>query len=144
LNPADLIGRTWPATPPYEVSREKIAEFARALADPNPAYQGDRAVAPPTFAAVIANQAWQVLFDDPGLDVELKRVIHADQQFEWTRPIRAGDVLVAATEIEDFRARGTTDFITLAVHLSTTQGEAVAVSRSTLIHNRPTPQAVAA
>jgi acyl dehydratase len=141
LNPADLIGRTWPATQPYTVSREKIAEFARALADPNPAYQGDQAIAPPTLAAVIANQAWQALFDDPGLDVQLKRVIHADQQFEWTRPIRAGDTLVAAVAVEDLKVRGTTEFITLAVRLSTVEGEAVAVSRSSLIHNRPAPPA---
>ena len=54
----DYLGRTFPVTDPYEVSRVKIAEFAGAIGDPNPVYR-DRAaaqaagypdvIAPPTF-----------------------------------------------------------------------------------------------
>ena len=49
------VGRSYPATKPYRVSRAKIAEFATALGDQNPAYfDEDSPIAPPTFAAVIA------------------------------------------------------------------------------------------
>ena len=54
---AEHVGRRYPAAPPYVVSRAKIAEFAEAVRDDNPAYRGDHPVAPPTFAAVIAAQA---------------------------------------------------------------------------------------
>ena len=55
---ADHAPRVYPSTAPYEVSRAKIAEFAAALADANPAYCGPDAVAPPTFAAVLTAAAW--------------------------------------------------------------------------------------
>src|SRR5207248_1931270 len=34
----DYLGRTFPATEPYEVSRVKIADFAEAIGDRNPLY----------------------------------------------------------------------------------------------------------
>ena len=40
-----------PADGAVRVSAAKIAEFARALGDDNPAYAGDAPIAPPTFAA---------------------------------------------------------------------------------------------
>ena len=51
---AEHAGRTYDPAPAYRVSRAKIAEFARAIQDENPAYFGDHPIAPPTFAAVIA------------------------------------------------------------------------------------------
>ncbi len=36
---ASFVGRIYPPTEPYRVSREKIREFADAIDDPNPAYR---------------------------------------------------------------------------------------------------------
>ncbi len=33
-----FVGRSYPATAPYEVGREKIREFAEAIGDAAPAY----------------------------------------------------------------------------------------------------------
>jgi acyl dehydratase len=140
LTPEEMIGRTFPPTPPYEVSRAKIAEFAQALSDPNPAYYGDNPIAPPTFAAVLAAQAWAQMFADPELDLELKRIVHTDQHFEWNRAIRAGDVIQGSVTLEELRFRGLQEHITIAVHLMTTEGEEIGISRSTLIHHRATPR----
>ena len=38
VNP-DYVGRSFPPSEPYEVSRVKIAEFADAIGDPNPLYR---------------------------------------------------------------------------------------------------------
>ena len=38
INP-DYVGRTYPVSEPYEVTRVKIAEFADAIGDPNPVYR---------------------------------------------------------------------------------------------------------
>ncbi|WP_431977916.1 FAS1-like dehydratase domain-containing protein [Propioniciclava coleopterorum] len=116
------VGRSYPATQPYRVSREKIAEFAAALGDDNPAYAGDAPQAPPTFAAVLAAQAWGGLFADPELDLQLARTIHADQRFAWTRPLCAGDEVIATLTIDKVRARANTAFITVSVALDTTAG----------------------
>lgn len=131
------VGRGYPATQPYRVSREKIAEFATALGDDNPAYAGDAPQAPPTFAAVLAAQAWGGLFADPELDLQLARTIHADQRFAWTRPLRAGDEVTATLTIDKVRARANTAFITVSVALDTTAGEPVVTAASTLLHTWP-------
>ncbi|MEV4253452.1 MaoC family dehydratase N-terminal domain-containing protein, partial [Spirillospora sp. NPDC049652] len=46
----DFIGRTFPPSEPYEVSRVKIREFADAIGDPSPVYrdpEAARAAGPP-------------------------------------------------------------------------------------------------
>lgn len=129
------VGRSYPATAPYEVSRAKIAEFAAALGDAdNPAYAGDDPIAPPTFAAVLAAAAWDGLFDDPELGLSLSRTVHADQRFAWRRPLRAGDLVSATLTIEKVRVRGAAAFVTVAVVLSTTDGEELCTASSTLVH----------
>lgn len=132
---ADMVGRTYPPAPPYRVSRAKIHEFADALADPNPAYAGDDPVAPPTFAAVIAARAWGALFADPELGLALHRTMHGDQLFEFTRPLRDGDDVVATLTIERVRNRGALDMVTVAVDLAV-DGQSVCTARSTLMHTR--------
>ncbi|MDO5533715.1 MAG: MaoC family dehydratase N-terminal domain-containing protein [Propionibacteriaceae bacterium] len=131
------VGRTYPATAPYPVTAGKIAEFADALGDDNPAYRGPDAVAPPTFAIVVAFDAWEALFADPELDISLSRLIHGDQRFDIVRPLRAGDEVVSVLGIDKVRARGNSAFITVSVRIETTAGEPVATSTSTLLHTWP-------
>lgn len=131
------VGQTYPPTSPYEVTRGKIAEFAAALGDTDPAYGGPEPVAPPTFAAVLAAEAWGALFADPELDLQLKRTIHYDQTFAFDRPLRAGDVVKATLTIEKVRRRGDTAFITVSVSLATVAGESLCTATSTLLHTWP-------
>ena len=132
---AEHAGRTYDPAPAYRVSRAKIAEFARAIQDENPAYFGDQPIAPPTFAAVIAAQAWGSLFGDEELGLALHRTVHADQTFDFHRPLREGDDVVARLTIERVRSRGNLDMVTILVTL-TVGGEAVCDARSTLMHTR--------
>ncbi len=134
------VGTSYPATAPYEVTRGKIAEFAAALGDPNPAYAGADAVAPPTFAAVLAAEAWGALFADPALDLQLKRTLHYDQTFAYARPLRAGDEVTATLTIDKVRRRGDTAFITVSVLLATPAGESLCTATSTLLHTWPTSE----
>jgi len=129
------VGRAYPPAPPYLVSHAKIAEFAAAIRDDNPAYRGDAPVAPPTFAAVIAAQAWEALFGDPELDLALNRTMHTDQGFTFIRPLRPGDAVVARLTIEKVRNRGDLDMVTILVDLAV-DGESVCEARSTLMHTR--------
>ncbi len=129
------IGRSYPATEPYQVSRAKIAEFAAALGDGgNPAYHGAGPIAPPTFAVLLSSAAWGALFDDPELDLALSRTVHGDQRFTWNRPLRAGDEVTAQLTIEQVRLRGPAAIVTIAVRLVTTDGEDVCTATSTLMH----------
>ena len=130
------VGRTYPPTAPYEVSAAKIAEFARALGDDNAAYTGASPLAPPTFVAVIAAASWDALFGDEELDLALRRVVHADQRFDYQRPLRAGDVVEAVLSIDKVRNRGDVDIIGISVTVSTIDGERVCAASSTFYHTR--------
>jgi acyl dehydratase len=135
-------GRVYPPTPPYEVGREKIREFADAINDPNPAYR-DAAVAqqlghpdviaPPTFAIVVSLGAANVVLDDPDVELDYSRVVHGEQRFTHHRPIRAGDRLVATTTVENVRTVAGNDMLTTRVELATEDGEAVCTAVSMLV-----------
>src|ERR1700749_1829298 len=97
---ASFIGRSYPPTPVYRVSREKIREFADAINDPNPAYREVDAahalghpdvVAPPTFAIVLTLPAGAQFVTDPEAGVDYSRGVRAEERFRAARAITAGD-----------------------------------------------------
>lgn len=138
----DFIGRTYPPSEPYEVSRVKIKEFADAIGDPNPAYR-DRGeaqklghpdvVAPPSFAIVVTMPASGAPVVDPDLGLDYSRVVHGEQRFSYARPIHAGDVLVATATVEDIRTAGRNELMTTRVDLATPDGEHVCTAYSSLV-----------
>ncbi|WP_029068974.1 FAS1-like dehydratase domain-containing protein [Jonesia quinghaiensis] len=111
----DYVGREYPRTTAYQVSREKIAEFARSIGSQNPAclsYEAARGfgypdvVAPTTFAVIIAQRAEAQYIEDPQARVDFSRVVHADERFSYSRPIFAGDNLVTVLHVERIVERG--------------------------------------
>jgi acyl dehydratase len=138
----DYIGRTFPATAPYEVSRIKIAEFAEAIGDPNPVYRDQAAaqaagypdvVAPPTFPQVVSMGATRMVIGDPGLGVNYAMCVHGEQRFEYVRPLRAGDVVTAQSTIENIRGVGRNVLLTTRTEIQTVTGEHVCTAISTLV-----------
>jgi acyl dehydratase len=137
----DYLGRTYPPSPPYEVSRVKIAEFADAIGDPSPLYR-DRAaaqsaghpdvIAPPTFPVVISMAAGARAIGDPGLGLNYAMVVHGEQRFEYSRPLRAGDVVTAEVTIADIREAGRNVLVTTRAEIRTVDGEHVCTAQSTL------------
>ena len=86
---ADAIGR-WTAPDRFEVTRERIAEYAAATNDPVGAHR-DGEVAPPVFAIVPSfPSVMQVAFTVAPPEVAM-RVVHGRQDFHFHRPIRPGD-----------------------------------------------------
>lgn len=78
-------------------------------------------------------QAWQPVFDDPELGIQLDGTIHADQRFELARPLAEGDDVLATSVIEKVRVRGSTAMITICVKLATVTGEDLGTARSQMI-----------
>lgn len=135
-------GRQYPPTGPYEVSREKIREFATAIGDTNPAYFVREAaialghpdvIAPPTFPVVVSMQAAAQVVADPQLGLDYSRVVHGEQTFSYERPIRAGDLLTVIVTVESIRSAAGNDIITTRGDISTVDGEPVVTARSTLV-----------
>ncbi|AIY46252.1 MaoC/PaaZ C-terminal domain-containing protein [Mycolicibacterium fortuitum] len=85
---------TWTDEERFEVTRERLAEYAAATNDPIPAHRSGE-VAAPVFAIVPVFEALLVPAVDV-LPVELiPRVVHGEQDFHFHRPIRPGDKLVS-------------------------------------------------
>jgi hypothetical protein len=126
-----LTGRTFDPTPPYAVTREKIAEFTTAIGSA-PLDAGD--TAPLTFAIVVAFGAMTQLMTDPEVAIELHNVVHGDQRFEYARPVRAGDVLTGSITIDSLRTAAGMDMIGTRTVITTVQGEPVATAFATLVH----------
>jgi acyl dehydratase len=141
LDPS-FIGRTYPATPVYEVGREKIREFADAIGDDNLSYRDPvvaRAlgyvdvVAPPTFAIIVTMGAGQLVVDDPDVGIDYSRVVHGEQRFIAARPIVAGDRLRTTVSIDAIRAAAGNDMITIRADVATEAGEHVLTALSLLV-----------
>ena len=130
------VGRTYPPTEAYEVTAVKVAEFAAAIGDDDPRYRSATAVAPPTFAAVLAASAWQAMFEDPELDLALRRIVHGDQRFDLHRVLRVGDRVTATLTIDKVRVRESADIIGTSVAIRTLDDEPVATAVATFFHSR--------
>jgi acyl dehydratase len=141
INP-DFIGRTFPPSAPYEISRVKVAEFADAIGDRNPLYR-DRAaaveagypdvIAPPTFPIVITLASSGQAMADPDLNLNYAMVVHGEQRFSYERPLHAGDVVTSQVTISDIKSVGRNSVMTTTTRISTTDGEHVCTATGTLV-----------
>ena len=141
LNP-QFVGRVYGPGAPYEVSRVKIADFADAIGEPSVLCRDAEAarragypdvIAPPTFAVVISMHAADEANNDPGLGLDFSMVVHGQQSFAHSRPLHAGDTVVATTTVESIKAVGALSMMVTSTDLSTTDGEHVCTARSTLV-----------
>ena len=140
-----FIGRTYPPTRQYEVSREKIREFADAIGEKSELCQNIDAahaagypdlIAPPTFLILINLDAINILTSDPDLGLDYRRMVHTDQSFTHHRPVHAGDRLVVHTHVDDIMFRVGNDFLTVRAEIKSVDGELVSTGRATLVVRR--------
>ncbi|UCM89843.1 MaoC family dehydratase N-terminal domain-containing protein [Streptomyces marincola] len=137
-----FAGRSYPPTEPYEVGREKIREFAEAIGDANPAYTDPEAaarlghpdvIAPPTFVFAITYKAAGQVIRDPALGLDYSRVVHGDQRFAYTRPVRAGDLLSVTSTIESVRSMAGNEVIDVRGEVHDEKGEHVVTAFTKLV-----------
>lgn len=124
-----LVGRSYRSPEPYAVTSEKVREFVVATQG---TYDGS---VPPTFPIVVAFPAMQALLDDPDTGLALHRVVHGEQRFAYTRPVREGDRLSALLEVVSLRQIGGADIIGTRTTLSDETGATVCEAEATLVHS---------
>src|SRR5262249_11201291 len=124
---------------------EHVADFARALGDLNPRYLdagGSRGVvAPPTYPIAFMTQAMAGGMDTfLELGLNFMTLVHGEQEFEYLRPVRAGQPLTLPARVADIYEKtgpsGTLDFVVLETEARDTEGAPVFFSRNTLISKR--------
>ncbi|RAV17956.1 hypothetical protein DQP55_00185 [Mycolicibacterium sp. GF69] len=98
----NIIGTHYRYPDHFEVGREKIREFARAVKDDHPAHFSeasaqecgyDELIAPLTFLAVAGRRVQLEIFNQFDVPINMERVLHRDQKITFHRPIVAGDKL---------------------------------------------------
>jgi len=133
-----LIGQ-WGPDGRLRVEAGKIGEFAKAVKDDNPAYrEGDAPPAPPTFLMTIAHWLGTLGETRQGMKLDYRRLLHGEQEFEYVRPIRAGDVLTFRSRTKDVLQKegkrgGTMTFVIGETEFRNQHGDVVAYMRNTAI-----------
>lgn len=137
-----LIGRSYSSDFPFDVSRQKIREFAEAIGDPSPVYRdiaaarrlGHRDIpAPPTFPSVVSFEVGAKPRRDPALGLDYARVVHGEQRIVAHRPIYAGDILNAVATVDAIEVKGANELLTISCHIQDESGARIGQVISLLV-----------
>lgn len=130
----------------YEVGSVKMKEFAYAVAGGVPSFgftgtgapaglepwfHDDAAaaaspygslIALPSFAVVFAIAPFGLAVSDPALGIDLLRLVHGEQEFEFLEPVRPGDVMVSTGVITHIFDKAAKDFLTVTTESKNQHG----------------------
>ncbi|NUS44298.1 MAG: (R)-hydratase [Mycobacteriaceae bacterium] len=132
----------------YEVGREKIREFARAVQDFHPAHWDDAAarelgypglVAPVTFASATGGVLQRDMFRAALPDYAPSRLLHVEQELRCHRPVVAGDRLLYDVTVDSRRELAGGDIIVVSTAISDVDTGPVQSVHTTLIGRRGDP-----
>lgn len=130
------------------VNAEDIRRFADAIGDSNPIFRDAAAAELAGFRQVPATPTFvtrfRVPFAEAGLDPEHTQVLHGEQEYEYTRPLYAGDTVSVRQRVASLRqsARaGGMAIMTLEQLGDTSTGERVFTGRATVIVRDAPPDA---
>jgi N-terminal half of MaoC dehydratase len=124
---AAVAGKTYPAVK-FDIEPERVGEFARAIgADPGEGV-------PPTFAAVYSLGATAPqLFADEEAAVNFSRLLHAEQEFEWSRQPRVGETVTSVGRVASDTERRGMRFVSYATDTTDADGSPVCRSRALFV-----------
>ncbi|MGH7905486.1 MAG: MaoC/PaaZ C-terminal domain-containing protein [Candidatus Binataceae bacterium] len=93
------------------VTLDAIQKYARACNDDNSRFFDSEApggiVAPPLFGATVVWHSLLAATGDPELGVDLMRLLHGEQDMEFSSSIRHGDVITSRSRIASIETRAT-------------------------------------
>jgi hypothetical protein len=115
------------------VDQDKLRRFATAIgASPSSVESG---VAPPTYMKVVEGEGNSSREIVRALGVDLRRVMHVEQEFEYHAPIRAGDHLTVERRVADIydRKEGALEFVVVDSIIHRDGGECVGRSRQWIL-----------
>lgn len=136
-----FMGKEYPATE-YEIGREKMKEYARAVGDENPLYHDREAgaasgygdnVAPPLFASVYNLMGCAQMFFDPELKLNMAMLVHGEQEFEFHEPVKPGDLITTTGRIAEIKEKGNNDIVVYEARSLNQDGDLVTVGRATFV-----------
>lgn len=136
LNP-DYVGKVYSDKPRVITAEEGIA-YAKATLDPTPSLLSGEAI-PPMFAVnPIIDVAMQVC-RDPGLGVDLLRLVHGEERMHFGRLLRPGEMVRPESTITGIQNKASGELLQLT-HRVWVGDEVVAESQSAYFIRSPKPK----
>ena len=147
----NLLGKEFPG-PTWDIEKGKIGEFAKAIEDPNPIFYDEAAAKAVGLEGVPAPLTFLVTemfhFDEsisrPDYKVDMNRVLDGGTEFEYIKPVLAGDTISSSTKVVEIYEKtgklgGTMTFVVAETTYNNQKGEACVKSRGTLIETSQAP-----
>ncbi len=137
------IGKTFPRLT-VDVEKGQLRFFAKSVGETNPVYTDEDAAkaagyrslpAPPTFTFTLNLAAPDPLEKYVSMGINLNRVLHGGQKFEYVAPICAGDTITLESSISDIYEKkgGALEFIEEETVATNQDGAVVARLYNTLV-----------
>jgi hypothetical protein len=122
-----VAGRTYPPVT-FQIEPARVAAFARAIgADP-------AAGVPPTFAAVYSLGATAPqLFGDPEAAVDFARLLHAEQEFTWSRHPGPDETVTSQGHVATDISRRGMRFVTFETDTTDARGKPICRSKALFV-----------
>ncbi len=131
-----------------EVARNKIAELNSAIGDENPVYHSQEAAQAAGFKDVPISPTTPTMFrfwgatrsssDMASLGIDMRRILHGEEEFEYLAPIYPNDVLTGVTSVLDGKSRqgkdgSYMDIITTETRYTNQNNQPVLSAKSTIV-----------
>lgn len=119
-------GKVYPETR-FVVTRAHVDRFRAAVG-------GEASTSVPlTFVTAAEFASFPAIVGDPDVALDFSRVVHAEQEYEFARPLRVGESLSARPRIAHARTKGGNGFLTIETQLVDDDGSVVAIARATML-----------
>ncbi|MBY4129409.1 MaoC family dehydratase N-terminal domain-containing protein [Rhodococcus fascians] len=139
---ASMVGSHFRVDDFYEVGREKVREYARAVQDFHPAHHDEDAakglgydglLAPLTFISLLGIMSQTRMLQEVITGYDPSQILQTDQKLEFHRPIQVGDRIFCDVYLESFRQMSGSDIMTTKNIVTDQNGELVQTTWTTIV-----------
>ena len=125
----------------YEVGREKVREYAKAVKNEDAAYFDEDAalalgygaiLAPLTFIAIFGLKAQLAFFAHANIAITDEKIVQVEQGLTMFQPIKAGDRLSCHIRLDSLRQAFGADVLTIRSRITNQHGETVQEDYTTM------------
>ena len=139
---ASMVGSHFRVDDFYEVGREKIREYARAVQDSPPAHHDEDAakglgydglLAPLTFVSLLGIMSQTRMLQEVITGYDPSQILQTDQRLEFHRPLQVGDRIFCDVYLESFRQMSGSDIMTTKNIITDQNGDLVQTTWTTIV-----------
>jgi acyl dehydratase len=138
----DIRGMSWQYPDYFEVGREQVRGFARAIKCDDPACFDEEAaaelgyktiVAPLTFVSILAKLIQDDFFRNVDVGMETMQIVQVDQKFVYHKPMFIGDKLFGRMDVQSVDERFGADIVVTRNTCTNQDGELLLEAYTTVM-----------